>query len=75
MLNISNFDVDTCADSAILAYYGQNHYTITEDRYNYAVHVEMLDEDGNATPGETYAASALSTAIAIIERLETGEAE
>ena len=58
-----------------LHYFGVNHYEITKDRTGYAVHVETLDEDGNATPSETYAASALSTAIAIIERLETGEAE
>lgn len=58
-----------------LHYFGMNHYEITQDRTGYAVHVETLDEDGNATPGETYAASALSTAIAIIERLEAGEAE
>ena len=63
------------ADIEGLHYYGADHYHITHDRTGYAVYVEMLDEDGNATPGETYAASTLSTAIAIIERLEAGEAE
>ena len=58
-----------------LHYYGMSHYRITQDRTGYAVQVVMLDEDGNATPGETYAASSLSTAIQIIESLEAGEAE
>lgn len=67
----------TCfvADIEGVHYYGANHYHITQDRTGYAVHVETLDEDGNATPGETYAASSFSTAAAIIERLESGEAE
>ena len=63
------------ADIEGLNYFGANHYNITQDRTGYAVHVTALDEDGNATPGETYAASSLSTAIAIIERMEAGEAE
>lgn len=58
-----------------LHYYGANHYHITQNRTGYAVHVETLDDDGNATPGETYAASSMSTALAIIERLEAGEPE
>lgn len=66
MLYISFFDVDPEG----LHYYGYNHYTVTQDRTGYAVHVETLDEDGNGTPGETYAASSLSTAIQIIENLE-----
>ena len=56
-------------------YYGANHYHITQDRTGYAVHVTTLDDNGDAIPGPTYAASSLSTAIAIIERLEAGEAE
>ena len=63
------------ADIAGLHYYGADHYHITQDRTGYAVHVTTLDDNGNATPGETYAASTLSTAIAIIERMEAGEAE
>lgn len=71
MLYTSFFDVDPEG----LHYYGYNHYTITQDGNAYAVYVETLDEDGNATPGETYAASSLSTAIQIIENLESGEPE
>lgn len=71
MLDLSCF---TAAPDA-LRYCGANHYTVTQDRTGYAVHVETLDEDGNPTPGETYAASALSTALAIIERLEAGDPE
>ena len=66
MLYISFFDVDPEG----LHYYGYNHYTVTQDGYAYAVHVETLDEDGNATPGDTYATSSLSTAIQTIENLE-----
>jgi len=58
-----------------LHYYGMNHYHITQDRTGYAVHVETLDEADNATPGETYAASSFSTAVAIIERMEAGDPE
>lgn len=63
------------ADIEGVHYYGMNHYHITEDRTGYAVHVETLDDDGNATSGEIYAASSFSTAAAIIERLEAGEPE
>lgn len=63
------------ADIEGLHYYGANHYHITQDRTGYAVQIEMLDEDGNATSGPTYAASSLSTAVAIIERLEAGVPE
>lgn len=70
-MDLSCFD----ADIEGLHYYGACHYHITQDRTGYAVHVEMLDDYGNATTGPTYAASTLSTAIAIIERLEAGEAE
>lgn len=67
------------ADIAGLHYYGFNHYTITQDGSAYAVYVMTPEDDdpsgGNYTPGETYAASSLSTAIAIIERLEAGAPE
>lgn len=63
------------ADIAGLHYYGEDHYDITQDRTGYAVHVTTMDDNGNATTGPTYAASSISTAIAIIERLEAGEAE
>lgn len=69
-------DLECLATSnGAIYYHGEYHYRITQDRTGYAVHVVTLDEDGNPTPGETYAASALSTAIAIIERLESGEPE
>jgi len=74
MLDLNNFTGPEAYDTGI-AYYGANHYHITQDRTGYAVYVETLDEDGNATPGETYAASSFSTAAAIIERLEAGEAK
>jgi hypothetical protein len=74
MLDLNSIKDPEAYDAGIW-YYGADHYHITQDRTGYAVHVEMLDEDGNATPGETYAASSLSTAIAVIERLEAGEAE
>ena len=63
------------AFNAGIWYYGADHYHITHDRTGYAVHVTTLDDNGDAAPGPTYAASSLSTAIAIIERLEAGEAE
>lgn len=74
MLDLNSFKGAEAYDAGI-HYYGANHYHITQDRTGYAVHVTTLDEDGNATPGETYAASSFSTAVAIIERLEAGEAE
>jgi hypothetical protein len=58
-----------------IEYYGASHYIITQDRTGYAVHVTTLNGNGDAVPGPTYAASSLSTAIAIIERLEAGKAE
>jgi hypothetical protein len=74
MLDLNNFTGPDAYGTGV-SYYGMNHYHITQDRTGYAVQVEMLDEDGNATPGETYAASSMSIAMAIIERLEAGEAE
>ena len=74
MLDLNNFTGPEAYNTGV-GYYGMNHYHITQDRTGYAVHVEALDENGNATPGETYAASSLSTALAIIERLEAGEPE
>ena len=74
MLDLNCFDGPMAYDTGVM-YYGADHYHITQDRTGYAVHVEKMDDDGNATPGETYAASSLSTAIAIIERLEAGEPE
>lgn len=74
MLDLNSFKGPEAYDAGI-RYYGADHYTITQDRTGYTVHVTTLDEDGNATPGETYAASALSAAVAIIERLEAGEPE
>ena len=63
------------ADIEGLHYYGADHYHITQDRTGYAVHVATLDDNGNVAHGPTYAASTISIAIAIIERLEAGEAE
>lgn len=74
MLDLNSFKGAEAYDAGI-HYYGANHYHITQDRTSYAVHVTTLDDNGDATPGMTYAASSLSTAIAIIERLEAGEAE
>lgn len=74
MLDLNNFTGPEAYNTGV-SYYGMNHYHITQDRTGYAVQVEMLDEDGNTTPGETYGASSFSTAAAIIERLEAGEPE
>lgn len=71
MLNLTN--IHRLDD--VLLYESSRMYWITQDDTGYAVTVEDLDEDGEAYTVETYAASSLSTAIAIIERLEAGEAE
>lgn len=74
MLDLNNIQGPEAYDTGIW-YYGADHYNITQDRTGYAVHVTTLDDNGNATPGPTYAASSLSTALAIVERLEAGEPE
>lgn len=74
MLDLNSIESPEAYDAGIW-YYGAGHYHITQDRTGYAVYVTTLDDNGNATPGPTYAASSLSTAVAIIERLEAGEAE
>lgn len=75
MLYTSFFSVDPEG----LHYYGYNHYTVTQDGNAYAVSVMTPEDDdpsgGNYIPGDTYAASALSTAIQIIENLEAGVPE
>lgn len=74
MLDIINFDI---IDN-MLYYIGSNEYIITtpdRTRRNYSVSVTALDEDGEPYTVGTYAASTLSTAIAIVERMEAGEAE
>ena len=71
MLNLTNIH---CLNDVLL-YESSSMYWITQDNTGYAVTIEDLDADGEAYTVETYAASSLSTAVAIIERLESGEAE
>lgn len=63
--------------TACIMYEGKEYlYTIIRNPDNsLTVHVEDLDDNGDAFTVENYAASALSTAMAIIERLEAGEPE
>ena len=71
MLNLTNLHrIDD-----ILLYEASRMYWIAQDDTGYSVTVEDIDESGDAYTVETYAASSLSTAVAIIERLEAGEAE
>lgn len=72
MLDLNCIKGPEACDTGIW-YYGADHYHITQDCTGYAVHVTTLNDDGDATPGQTYAASSLSTAIAIIEQMEAGE--
>lgn len=69
MLDLNSIKGPEAYDDGIW-YYGFNHYNITQDRTGYAVHIITLDDNGDATSGPTYAASSLSTAIAIIEQME-----
>lgn len=78
MLDFKNV---TCIDD-ILHYIGENEYIIApeypanrEANNGYSVFVTALDPDGEPYDAGTYTASTLSAAIAIIERLEAGEAE
>lgn len=78
MLDFNNF---SCIDD-ILHYIGENEYIIApehpvnrEFNNGYSVFVTALDPDGEPYDAGTYAASTLSAAIAIVERLEAGEAE
>ena len=71
MLNLTNIHR---LDDVIL-YEADQMYWIAQDDTGYAVTVEDLNADGEAYTVATYAASSLSTAVAIIERLEAGEAE
>ena len=71
MLNLTN--IHRLDD--VLLYESSSIYWITQDNTGYAVCVEDLDADGEAYTVGTYAASSLSTAVAIIERLESGESE
>ena len=60
----------------IILYAGEYmYYIILDANHSLTVHVEDLDDNGDAYTVETYAASNLSTAVAILERLEAGEAE
>lgn len=72
-------DLECLATSnGAIYYHGEYHYRITQDRTGYAVHVMhygLMDAEGGPIPGETYAASSLSTALATVERLEAGEPE
>ena len=72
MLDLNSIQGPEAYDTGIW-YYGADHYNITQDRTGYAVHVTTLDDNGDAIPGPTYAATTLSTAIAIIEAIENGE--
>lgn len=72
MLNFKSFDI---SDDLII-YEGNQMYSITPaGDGSLTVLVEDLDENGELTKSEPYAASSLSTALAIIERLEAGELE
>lgn len=70
MLQLRNFDV---ADD-ILYYIGERQYIIVPDApHGYVVYVNSLDEYGDVFENGDYAASSLSVAIDIVERLENGE--
>lgn len=74
MLHLSDF----IADARGLHYCGEGIYHITESWSHgqfigYTINVERLGEDGEIIPSESFAASTLSTAIATVESLETGE--
>lgn len=72
MLNFKSFDI---SDDLII-YEGNQMYFITPaGDGSLTVLVEDLDENGELTKSEPYAASSLSTAIQIIERLEAGDPE
>lgn len=62
-------------DADTITYAGEYLYIITRDRFNLAVIVEDLDDNGDAYDKASYAASSLSTTLAIIERLEADEPE
>lgn len=72
MLNFDSLDISPDC----IIYEGECMYSILRNPDNsLTVHVEDLDDNGDAYTVENYAVSALSTALAIIERLEAGEAE
>lgn len=74
MLDFNSLSIYPRADC--IMYEGEYLYTIIRNPDNsLTVHVEDLDDNGDAFTVENYAASTLSTAIAIIERLEAGEPE
>jgi len=72
MLDFKQFD--RIAPDMIL-YAGEHMYFIVCDDDRLTVHVEDVDNDGELYVIGDYAASTLSAAIAIVERLEAGEAE
>lgn len=70
MLSLRDFDV---VDD-ILHYIGENEYIIAPDApHGYVVYVNSLDEYGDVYDNGDYTASTISTAIAIVDRLENGE--
>lgn len=70
MLQICNFD--TVDD--MIYYIGESQYIIAPDApHGYVVYVTSLDEDGEPFDNGDYAASSISAAIDIVERLENGE--
>lgn len=72
MLNFKSFDISPDC----IIYEGEYLYSIIRNADNsLTVHVEDLDDNGDAYTVEDYAASTLSTAIQIIEHLEAGEPE
>lgn len=72
MLDFTQFDR---MDADTITYAGEYLYIITHDAFGLVVTVEDLDDNGDAYDKARYAASSLSTALAIIERLEAGEPE
>lgn len=72
MLDFTQFDR---MDADTITYAGEYLYIITYDAFGLVVTVEDLDNNGDAYDKARYAASSLSTALAIIERLEAGEPE
>lgn len=74
MLHLSDFIISARG----LHYCGKGIYHITESWSHgqfigYTVNVEHLGEDGEFIPGESFATSTLSAAIATVEALENGE--
>lgn len=68
MLDFCNF---VRIDGNIIQYMSDDLYTIFKDEdESYTVIIQTLDENGNMSTEKMFAASSLSTAVAIIEERE-----